>query len=72
MKTKPYTSKFAMRSQRAAVKDESKGERDYKQLAAVAKKEGRLKDAKVFLSHARDEARHKREDQRIVNRRKKK
>ena len=68
MKRKAFTSKSAMRSQKAAVKDEAKGTKDYKRLAAIAKKEGRPKDAKIYLNHAKDEARHKREDQKIVRR----
>ena len=71
MRTQSHTSKSALRSERAAVKDEAKGTRDYKRLAAIAKKEGRPQDAKIYLAHARDEARHKREDQKIVKRRKK-
>ena len=55
-----------LKAEKAAVKDEVKGEKEYKDMAKQAKKEGHPKDAKVFESHAKDEKRHGKEDAEIV------
>ena len=62
----PPISKSMKRKERAMVKDESEGEQKYRQLAEEARREGRLDDAKIYEQHARDEARHRREDAQIV------
>jgi len=60
------TEKAILSKEKAAVKDEAQGEKDYKELANLARKEGRHEDAKVYEQHAADEKRHKIEDQKIV------
>jgi hypothetical protein len=47
---------------KSAVKDEQAGAMDYAKLAREAKGVGLPKVSRIFLSHARDEKRHKRED----------
>jgi hypothetical protein len=53
-------------SERAMVKDEADGVRNYLRMAQEAEKEGRHEDAAVFRRHAREEARHLREDKQIL------
>jgi len=54
------------KKEKAAVKDEAQGVKDYKELANLAKKEGRPNAAKLFTSHAKDEHRHGKEDKLIT------
>lgn len=54
------------KAEKAAVKEEIQGHKDYLRMAEEADREGRREDAKVFRSHATDEARHAREDAKIV------
>jgi len=47
---------------KSAVKDEQAGTMDYAKLAREAKAVDLPKVSRVFLSHAKDEKRHKKED----------
>lgn len=55
---KALVAKSTLAKEKAAVKDELQGIKDYDKLAMLAEDEGRLEDAKVFRQHAKDEARH--------------
>jgi len=64
---KPTTPSSTLKKEKAAVKDEHEGVVNYDKLAMLARDEGRTEDAKVYQQHAKDEARHAKEDQKIVD-----
>jgi len=54
-----------VRKLKVDIKDEASGAKGYRAEASMLRKAGDVKDAKILASHARDEARHEREDKAV-------